>query len=56
MELDLTNVKVKDLNPKGKMKVRTPKCTNHSECYVLLIVHIFLVCFAVKQVLSPDEC
>ncbi|KAG2336493.1 hypothetical protein BDR05DRAFT_1005821 [Suillus weaverae] len=29
MELDLTDVKVKDLNPKGKMKARTPKCTNH---------------------------
>jgi hypothetical protein len=55
MELDLTDVKFKDSNPKGKMKARTPKCTNHSECYVLLIVHVLLVCFAVKRVLSPDE-
>ncbi|KAG1865887.1 hypothetical protein DFJ58DRAFT_770651 [Suillus subalutaceus] len=29
MELDLTDVKVKDSNPKGKMKARTPKRTNH---------------------------
>jgi hypothetical protein len=55
IELDLTDVKVKDSNPKGKMKARTPKRTNHSECYVLLIVHVLLVCFAVKRVLSPDE-
>ncbi|KAG1827297.1 uncharacterized protein BJ212DRAFT_1294606 [Suillus subaureus] len=29
MELDLTNVEVKDSDPKGKMKVRSLKSTNH---------------------------
>ncbi|KAG2108925.1 uncharacterized protein F5147DRAFT_773256 [Suillus discolor] len=29
MELDLTDAKVKDSDPKGKMKARSPKSTNH---------------------------